>query len=254
MKFENLPGTHDGFVGTRRYLIGNSAPSGKIVPGVYDITSLKDVNPGDMIRISVWLKAKGLDPAEMAQIGDQASFAITPIFHNTYGNNEGWGEFWSRDIPLKFPVANEFGWMQFYVDIPVQQSAKSLSVRLHPLGRFKGTVYCDLLEIRKLDLVGVATNEAIPTQFNLFQNYPNPFNPSTIISYTLPKQSVVTIKIYDVLGREVKTLLSSEQPAGVHKIEWNGTNNAGSRVAAGTYIYRIEAGDFVQAKKMILLK
>jgi len=254
LKFENLPGTHDGFVGTRRYLIGSSAPSGKIVRGVYDITSLKDVNPGDMIRISVWLKAKGLNPEEMAQIGDQASFAITPIFHNTYGNNEGWGEFWSRDIPLKFPVANEFGWMQFYVDIPVQQGAKSLSVRLHPLGRFKGTVYCDLLEVRKLDLVGVETAEAIPTQFNLFQNYPNPFNPSTIISYTLPKQSMVTIKIYDILGREVKTLLNSEQAPGVYKIEWNGTNNVGNRVAAGTYIYRIEAGDFVQAKKMILLK
>ncbi|MDH7605963.1 MAG: FlgD immunoglobulin-like domain containing protein, partial [Melioribacter sp.] len=100
----------------------------------------------------------------------------------------------------------------------------------------------------------VETTEAIPTQFNLFQNYPNPFNPSTIISYALPKQSMVTIKIYDILGREVKTLLNSEQAPGVYKIEWNGTNNIGNRVAAGTYIYRIEAGDFVQAKKMILLK
>ncbi|MEK6551963.1 MAG: T9SS type A sorting domain-containing protein, partial [Bacteroidota bacterium] len=129
-----------------------------------------------------------------------------------------------------------------------------ISVRLHPLGKFKGTVYCDLLEIRKLDLVDVKSEEALPTQFTLFQNFPNPFNPTTIISYTLPEQNIVSLKIYNILGSEVRTLISSEQAPGVYKVEWNGRNNFGSKVASGTYIYRIKTGDFVQSKKMILLK
>ncbi|MFA3784086.1 FlgD immunoglobulin-like domain containing protein, partial [Melioribacteraceae bacterium 4301-Me] len=134
------------------------------------------------------------------------------------------------------------------------EGSKSLSVRLHPLGKFKGTVYCDLLQVQKLDITGIKSNEIIPVQYTLFQNYPNPFNPTTIISYTLPKQSIVSLKIYDILGREVRTLVNTEQTAGTHKIEWDGKNNYGSRVASGTYIYRIEAGDFIQSKKMILLK
>ncbi len=241
-------------MGTRRYLIDSSpSSSGKKVPGSYDVTTLQ-AKAGDMLRISVWLKGENLDPVEAALVGDQASFGITPIFHNTSGNNEGWGEFWSRDIPLKLPAVSSFDWMQFYVDVVVQEGAKSISVRMHPLSRFKGTVYCDLLEIRKLDLVDVETSEAIPAQFTLFQNYPNPFNPTTLISYTLPKRSTVSLKIYDILGREVRSLLNSEQGPGVYKIEWDGKNNYGTKVASGSYIYRIEAGDFVQSKKMILLK
>ena len=110
------------------------------------------------------------------------------------------------------------------------------------------------MEIRKLDLVDVKSEEALPTQFTLFQNFPNPFNPTTIISYTLPNHSLVSLKIYDIIGSEVRTLISSEQAPGVHKVEWNGRNNFGSKVASGTYIYRIRTGDFVQSKKMILLK
>ncbi|MBI1938436.1 MAG: T9SS type A sorting domain-containing protein, partial [Ignavibacteriales bacterium] len=254
LKFENLPGTHDGFVGTKKYLLDASTPSGRVTSNSYDITALKDAKPGDVLRVSVWLKAQNLDPVEMSQIGDQASFGITPIFHNTSGNNEGWGEFWSRDIPLKFPSVTSFDWMQFYVDVPVQEGAKSISVRLHPLGRFKGTIYCDLLEVRKLDLVDVETEEAIPVQYTLFQNYPNPFNPATVISYALPKQSNVSLKIYDILGREVRSLLNSEQAPGMYKVEWDGKNDFGKKVATGTYIYTISTGEFVQSKKMILLK
>ncbi len=260
LKFTNLPGTHDGFVGTRKYALNPPPSSGNVVPGSnaitskYDITSINDVKPGDVLRISVWLKGQDLDPTNVALVGDQAAFAITPIFHNTIGNNAGWGEFWAKDIPLKFPAATSFVWTQYYVDVTVQTGATAISVRLHPLGKFKGTVYCDLLEIRKLDLVDVKSEEALPTQFTLFQNFPNPFNPTTIISYTLPNHSLVSLKIYDIIGSEVRTLISSEQAPGVHKVEWNGRNNFGSKVASGTYIYRIKTGDFVQSKKMILLK
>ncbi|MBI1936545.1 MAG: hypothetical protein HYS25_00320, partial [Ignavibacteriales bacterium] len=152
LKFENLPGTHDGFVGTRKYLIGD------------------EIKVGDVLRIKVWLKGKDLDPTNVAQVGDQASFGITPIFHNTSGNNEGWGEFWSRDIPLKFPAVTEFDWMEYYVDVPVQEGAKTISVRLHPLGRFKGTVYCDYLTVEKLDVPSLSEigsfEQELPSYWN----------------------------------------------------------------------------------------
>ncbi len=92
-------------------------------------------------------------------------------------------------------------------------------------------------------------NELVPKQYTLSQNYPNPFNPSTNIKYSLPKASDVTIKIYDILGREVRTLVNKEQQPGNYVITFNS-----NKLASGTYIYRIIAGDFVQVKKMMLLK
>ncbi|MCW8809784.1 MAG: T9SS type A sorting domain-containing protein [Ignavibacteriaceae bacterium] len=88
-----------------------------------------------------------------------------------------------------------------------------------------------------------------PTDFALFQNYPNPFNPITKIRYELPERSFVIIKVYDVLGKEITTLVNDEKPNGNYEVEFNGNG-----LASGIYYYRITAGDFSQTKKMILLK
>ncbi len=88
-----------------------------------------------------------------------------------------------------------------------------------------------------------------PTSFSLSQNYPNPFNPSTVISYQLPLRSYVTLKIYDILGREVATLVNEVKNAGSYSITFNASN-----LATGIYFYRLQAGSFVQVRKMILLK
>jgi len=90
---------------------------------------------------------------------------------------------------------------------------------------------------------------SFPAKLYLYQNYPNPFNPSTIIKYELPRQSLVTLKIYDVLGREVAVLVNEQKPAGRYEFKFDGKN-----LSSGIYFYRIKAGDFVQTKKMILLK
>jgi len=95
---------------------------------------------------------------------------------------------------------------------------------------------------------------AIPDVFALHQNYPNPFNPITRINYDLPEDALVNITIYDMMGRQVKTLINSEQTAGYRNIRWNATNNTGSPVSAGIYLYMIQAGDFRQTRKMVLLK
>jgi hypothetical protein len=94
----------------------------------------------------------------------------------------------------------------------------------------------------------------IPAEFALHQNYPNPFNPLTQIKYDLPEDAVVTINIFDLMGRNIKSLISSSQSAGYHSIKWDATNNYGETVSAGMYLYIIQAGEFRQTKKMLLLK
>ena len=93
-----------------------------------------------------------------------------------------------------------------------------------------------------------------PRRFQLLQNYPNPFNPSTTLKYILPSDNLVKITIHDILGNEVKNLVSTNQSPGLKSIQWNSTNNQGESVSAGVYLYSIEAGNFRQTKKMILLK
>ncbi len=100
----------------------------------------------------------------------------------------------------------------------------------------------------------VTGGEPIPKDYTLRQNYPNPFNPVTTIGYALPKQSHVKVTIYDVLGQEVKTLLDEVQDAGYQSVEWNSTNNYGAAVGSGVFFCRLEAGDFVSMRKMLLLK
>jgi hypothetical protein len=94
----------------------------------------------------------------------------------------------------------------------------------------------------------------IPEKFTLHQNYPNPFNPVTTLRYDLPEDALVNITIYDMMGRVVKTLINDQQTAGYRSLQWNATNDAGLPVSAGIYLYMIQAGDFRQTKKMVLLK
>ena len=94
----------------------------------------------------------------------------------------------------------------------------------------------------------------LPDEFALQQNYPNPFNPVTTLRYDLPENGLVTIIIYDMLGKEVKTLINQSQNAGYRTVIWNATNDYGKPVSAGIYLYQIQAGEYNSTKKMVLLK
>ena len=94
----------------------------------------------------------------------------------------------------------------------------------------------------------------IPSIFSLTQNYPNPFNPNTQIGYALPKEEYVTLLIFDLLGREVITLVDEVQSPGYRTINWNGMDNLGNNSGAGMYFYHLTAGHFSHTKKMVLLK
>jgi hypothetical protein len=86
-------------------------------------------------------------------------------------------------------------------------------------------------------------------EFKLYQNYPNPFNPLTTIKLTLPKSEFVTLKVYDILGEEVTTLITKKLRAGNHTYQFDGSN-----IASGVYLYKIAAGEYTDVKKMILLR
>ena len=102
--------------------------------------------------------------------------------------------------------------------------------------------------------IGDNSSNGFPVRFTSYPNFPNPFNPTTQIRYDLPKENIVTITIYDVLGRKIRSLMNNIQAAGYHSVRWDAKNDMGEGVAAGMYIYIIKAGEFRATKKMVLLK
>ena len=103
-------------------------------------------------------------------------------------------------------------------------------------------------------ILSITAPATLPDQITLAQNYPNPFNPITTFSYELPEAEFVTIAVFDMRGNRVVTLVNERQDPGLRSYSWNGTNYNGDGLAAGVYIYSIQAGNFRQSKKMILLK
>jgi hypothetical protein len=100
----------------------------------------------------------------------------------------------------------------------------------------------------------IEASAASPTEFSLSYSYPNPFNPTCVIEYALPTECRVTLSIYNILGQKVKVLVDEYQDAGYKSVQWDGKDSQGQELATGIYFYRIKAGDFVQAKKMVLMK
>ncbi len=94
----------------------------------------------------------------------------------------------------------------------------------------------------------------LPNKFALYQNFPNPFNPSTRIKYDLKQETNIKLKIFNILGQKVRSLVNDVQPAGRYNVTWDGTDDSGKLVSSGIYLYRIFADDFISTKKLILLK
>jgi len=133
-----------------------------------------------------------------------------------------------------------------FTDITVKEN-ESYDYRLSDVD-YDGNV-----EYHSLQLMGI-TSSSIPEQLLLYSNYPNPFNPTTTIGYDLSEESFIDLTIYDMVGNVVRNLVNNNQSSGYKTINWDATNNQGESVSAGVYLYKIQAGDFVDTKKMILLK
>ncbi len=100
-----------------------------------------------------------------------------------------------------------------------------------------------------ITFIGNDNTTLLPNEYNVSQNYPNPFNPVTKISYALPSAATVDLKVYNVLGQLITTLVNEEKPAGFYEVDFNAAD-----LPSGVYMYRIQAGDYVETKKMLLLK
>ncbi|CUT02297.1 carbohydrate-binding module family 20 domain-containing protein [Candidatus Chrysopegis kryptomonas] len=167
---------------------------------------------------------------------------------------------WSSKGPIQFKFAvngivdNEAEFQEdhllFLDDMPNQTGKKAINElevvkfgRQRGLGAFKDTVKI----VNKF--TGVKETGEVPLTYELYQNYPNPFNPTTTIKYSIPNTERVTLKIYNILGQEVATLIDEEQKPGVYELKFDATN-----LASGVYFYRLQAGKFNAVKKMMLVK
>ncbi|MEJ2535780.1 MAG: T9SS type A sorting domain-containing protein [Calditrichia bacterium] len=159
------------------------------------------------------------------------------------------GVFYSDDNGLTWMEFNERLFSGFSGTYP---SVLSMIVK-------SDTVYCGLQNYGVWKspiptITNAAIDEFLPTEFSLSQNYPNPFNPVTTIQYNLPQKGEVVLKIYDMLGREIKTLVDRVQSSGKKSVIWDGTDQLGNLVSSGIYLYRLRSGEITDSKKMILMK
>ena len=170
--------------------------------------------------------------------------------YNMYRSTEEYGQYHKINEMLIVNESQESPKTYEYLD-PFPASGeyfyKLEDVSLSGASKFHGP-------IQVATTTAVEERDVLPTEFNLVQNYPNPFNPVTTISYTLPHAAEVTLVVYNLQGKVVRTLVSSQQAAGAYNVVWDARDDTGISVTSGLYIYRIQASDYTKTLKMTLLK
>jgi len=152
----------------------------------------------------------------------------------------------TSDVEVHYALSNNF------IDTDVEEDAQYFYRISYYVGQW--SEYSDIIAVVFNAVMAVAETGNVPAVYSIHQNYPNPFNPMTTINYELPRKGFVNIRVYDLMGRNIRSLLNMVQDAGYRSVQWNATNDLGQPVTAGMYIYTIQAGDFRQTKKMLLLK
>lgn len=209
-----------------------------IVDNVAPTCNFLSYNPGPPVSIEVLLHD--------AQSGI-ALVEVVKLKNATLEIPEGSGNFYNQGDLINFspPVATALT----VEAVKINQTASSY-LTLHVTDDSGNEITCDP--------VYSTLSALIPQEYDLKQNYPNPFNPTTTIYFDIAANNEgttpVKLIIYDLLGRQVKTLINKEMQPGEYSAKWDGTNKLGEAVAGSVYIYRLVAGDFTSTKKMILLK
>jgi len=145
----------------------------------------------------------------------------------------------------EFPSAEEFPWVPFQEVWLTQGGVAS--------GK-DDVVEAAIAWITSTTDVEDEPQQALAKDFAIFQNYPNPFNPSTTIPFSLPLRSHVVVTVYNIAGQRVTRLVDEVKPAGSYHVDWDGRDQHGQTVASGVYLYELQAGECVDARKMLLLK
>ncbi|NOZ62844.1 MAG: DUF4961 domain-containing protein [Calditrichaeota bacterium] len=181
-------------------------------------------------------------------------------------------DYWTDSLEARYPSGDDMGWVVFqantpfassldtgYVDVEVVMTVGNSNGAFN-IGYFVSNAALDFTDPKYYSVslenpitvsggTGVAAERALPRRYELAQNFPNPFNPTTTISFEIPATNQVKLSVYDLLGKEVATLVNGKVSAGNHQIVFDASN-----LQSGIYYYRLESGDFVATKKLLLLK
>lgn len=220
----------------------------------YDIVSTQDFND----------KVNSVTGEDYDWFFDQWVYSPNhPVYQNTYTISES-GQNWDVELIIK-QVQQNTAFFKMPVEIKVEFSNATDSLFTinndmnnqvfnflfdkEPVNLVFDPQANIILKAGNTILVSVDDDKLLPVEFSLEQNYPNPFNPSTTISFTIPQKEVVTLKIYDLMGEEVAVILNEEKPAGSYSIEFNA-----GKLASGTYFFKLQAGNNIETRKMLLVK
>jgi uncharacterized delta-60 repeat protein len=237
----------------RLYVTGYSYDSGTLA----DYVTIKYYSNGD----TAWLRTyngpgNSNDYANAIAIDDSNNVYVTGYSYNS-GTSDDY-------TTIKYYPNGDTAWVRTYngpgndydqaYDIAVDGSG-SVYVIGYSVGDGTGEDFATIKYVQKTSDVEEETERSEkPYEFDLSQNYPNPFNPTTKIEFTLSKSGFVTLQIYDIVGKKVRTLVSENLSSGYKSVIWDGKNEEGKEVASGIYFYQLKMGDFSEPKKMLLLK
>ena len=165
-----------------------------------------------------------------------------------------------EDMPVVIAAWGGYENKELGISLPGYDIGDSIDLRLYSVSKGEELYVEATLEGSTYGDTPITSGTAVvlsllaPESYELMQNYPNPFNPTTSIVFSLPETGHASLKVYDISGRLVSTLLDGTLESGVHNMMWDGTDMSGSMVSAGVYIYALESADMIMTKKMILMK
>jgi hypothetical protein len=246
IRFVSFTGEEQGLWGSAAYA-QKAKDAGRHIRAMlnFDMIGYREVAQGDMDVYLVWyLGAEAESLAAFATNVTRQYTTLNPVFYTPSRTRSDSWSFAVNGYPAVFwlgcdgyPFYHTPYDLLEYQDLPyaaeIARSALALVLTLD--------------KILAADVRPVAVT--VPTAVRLDQNYPNPFNPSTTITYELPKTSQVNLTVYDILGRQVSVLVNERRDAGVHQVSFDGSN-----LASGAYFYRLQAGNFAETKKLILVR
>lgn len=238
------------------YYANQAFASSQNIKGVINLDMIAyDSNNDGLIEIHTRNYAQSASQALKIKAVDSVyAIGVNPVIINPGATASDHASFWNKGFSANLLI-------EAYYNNDFNPYYHSTSDRISIFNQsyfYNATklAFASLAELAKVEpLTAVAINGEVAVQgFRLYPNYPNPFNPSTTIRYQLATDDRVSLKIYNTLGQEIRTLVSGRKEAGVHDVTWNGRDHAGHIVASGVYIYRLQAGSQVKSGKMILTK
>ncbi|MFA6456149.1 MAG: T9SS type A sorting domain-containing protein [Bacteroidota bacterium] len=236
-----------------------TAPVGRETGELVWFTETVPVVGGKSYVVSAWVKTSDIKPDSVFNASSQLGFTAT--WHSKlFADAGGWNEFAGADYRFALKDAST-DWTQYFWVLTAPADAKAISVRARTWPLWTGTSYWDDFAVNQIETAPTSVQQRptvngtmVPEHYSLEQNYPNPFNPTTNIVYSLANSGSVKLEVFNILGQKVATVVNEVQNAGVWTARWNGTDETGSLVSSGIYLYRLTTNSYVSTKKMMFIK